>query len=98
MGSYRQHVGFASFVGAWYAWALYALAGIHWIYGSVAALLATIGGLLPDLDSESGVEMRGFTGMLGSTLLTVVFVPSVFVVVQRFEERRLARKQAQATA
>jgi len=31
--------------------------------------------------------------MLGSTLLTVVFVPSVFVVMQRLEEWRERRKQ-----
>ncbi len=31
----------------------------------MAALLSTLGGLLPDLDSDSGVEMRGFTGLLG---------------------------------
>lgn len=52
-------------LGASYAWALYALAGIHWVYGSVATLLATLGGLLPDLDSPSGVGLRGFTGLLG---------------------------------
>ncbi len=28
-------------------------------------LLATLGGLLPDLDSPSGVELKGFTGILG---------------------------------
>ena len=67
MGSYRQHIGVASFLGVSYAWALSALAGIHWIYGTVAALLATLGGLLPDLDSQSGVEMRGFTGVLASS-------------------------------
>ena len=41
------------------------LAGIHWLYGSVAALLTTLSGLLPDLDSDSGVELKGFTGILG---------------------------------
>jgi hypothetical protein len=35
------------------------------VYGSVAALLATLSGLLPDLDSASGVELKGFTGILG---------------------------------
>lgn len=65
MGSYRQHVGVASFLGVGYAWTLYALAGLHWVYGSVAALLATLGGLMPDLDSKTGVQMRGFTGLLG---------------------------------
>lgn len=65
MGNYRQHITFAGVLGVAYAWAAYVLAGIHWVYGSVAALLATLGGLLPDLDSPSGVEMKGFTGILG---------------------------------
>jgi hypothetical protein len=65
MGNYRQHVAFASSLGCGYAVAAYFLAGLHWLYGSVAALLATLGGLLPDLDSPSGVEMKGFTGILG---------------------------------
>jgi hypothetical protein len=59
-------------LGVVYAWAACVLAGIHWVYGSVAALLATLGGLLPDLDSPSGVEMKGFTGILG--VLTAVAV------------------------
>jgi hydrophobic/amphiphilic exporter-1 (mainly G- bacteria), HAE1 family len=33
-----------------------------------------------------------FTGMLASTCLAVLFVPPFFVVVQRFEEWRKARK------
>lgn len=65
MGNYRQHITFASVLGVGYAWAAYVLAGIHWVYGSVAILLATLGGLLPDLDSPSGIEMKGFTGILG---------------------------------
>jgi hydrophobic/amphiphilic exporter-1 (mainly G- bacteria), HAE1 family len=32
--------------------------------------------------------------MLGSTLLTVTFVPSIFVVMQRLEEWRDRRKAA----
>src|SRR5262249_18399549 len=64
-GNYRQHITFAGFLGVGYAWAAYVLAGIHWVYGSVAALLATPSGLLPDLDSPSGVELKGFTGILG---------------------------------
>jgi hypothetical protein len=56
---------FAGLLGVAYAGAAYALAGIHWAYGSVAALLVTLGGLLPDLDSPTGVQLRGFTGILG---------------------------------
>jgi hypothetical protein len=65
LGNYRQHITFASVLGLGYAWVAYTLAGVHWLYGSVAALLATLGGLLPDLDSASGVELKGFTGILG---------------------------------
>lgn len=63
----------ASVLGIGYGWAAYALAGIHWMYGTVAALLATLGGLLPDLDSASGVEMRGFTGILGVLSALIVW-------------------------
>ena len=63
MGNYRQHITFAGVLGIGYAWAAYLLGGVHWLYGTVAALLATLGGLLPDLDSPSGVELKGFTGI-----------------------------------
>jgi membrane-bound metal-dependent hydrolase YbcI (DUF457 family) len=65
LGNYRQHIGFASALGVVYAGVAYVLAGIHWVYGSVAVLLSTLSGLLPDLDSASGVELKGFTGILG---------------------------------
>ena len=65
MGNYRQHVGFAGSLGVVYAWGAYVGAGVHWLYGSVAVLLTTISGLLPDLDHPIGVEMKGFTGILG---------------------------------
>lgn len=65
MGNYRQHLAFASTLGVGYSALAYFLAGLHWLYGSVAILLATLGGLLPDLDSPSGIELKGFTGILG---------------------------------
>jgi len=65
MGNYRQHVTFASTLGIGYSAAAFFLAGLHWLYGSVAVLLAALGGLLPDLDAPSGVELKGFTGILG---------------------------------
>ncbi len=36
--------------------------------------------------------------MLASTCLAVLFVPSLFVVIQRFEEWRKSRKAAKAEA
>jgi HAE1 family hydrophobic/amphiphilic exporter-1 len=43
-------------------------------------------------NAQKSIGIAVLTGMLGSTLLTVAFVPSVFVVLQRFEEWRSARK------
>lgn len=65
MGNYRQHIGFAGVLGTLYGWAAYAGAGVHWLYGSIAALLTGLSGLLPDLDHPIGVELKGFTGILG---------------------------------
>ncbi len=72
MGNYRQHLTFASVLGGAYAFGAAFCAGLHWVYGTVAALLTALGGLLPDLDHPIGVEMKGFTGILG--VLTAVAV------------------------
>jgi membrane-bound metal-dependent hydrolase YbcI (DUF457 family) len=73
LGNYRQHITFAAALGTFYAWAAFVFAGVHWLYGSVAALLTTLSGLLPDLDSDSGVEMKGFTGILGVLVALAVW-------------------------
>ena len=65
VGNYRQHLGFATAFGVIYAVAAYVVVGIHLLYGAVALFLTTMSGLLPDLDSDSGVEMKSFTGVLG---------------------------------
>ena len=72
MGNYRQHMAFSSTLGVIYAAGAFVLGGVHWVYGTVAALLATLAGLLPDLDHPVGVELKGFTGVLG--VLTAVAV------------------------
>jgi HAE1 family hydrophobic/amphiphilic exporter-1 len=48
-------------------------------------------------NAQKSIGIAVLTGMLGSTLLTVVFVPSVFVVLQRYEEWR-GRGKARETA
>jgi membrane-bound metal-dependent hydrolase YbcI (DUF457 family) len=73
VGNYRQHITFAAALGVAYGWATFVLAGIHWLYGSVAALLTTLSGLLPDLDSDTGVELKGFTGILGVLVSVAVW-------------------------
>jgi membrane-bound metal-dependent hydrolase YbcI (DUF457 family) len=65
MGNYRQHITFAWFLGVFYSVGAFLLLPVHWLYGTVATLLTTLSGLLPDLDSDSGVELKGFTGILG---------------------------------
>ena len=65
MGNYRQHITFASVLGGMYSAGAWMWLGAHWFYGTVATLLTTLSGLLPDLDSSTGVELKGFTGILG---------------------------------
>src|SRR4029079_12968865 len=46
-------------------------------------------------NAQKSIGIAVLTGMLGSTVLTVTFVPSVFVVLQRFEEWRKRRTSPQ---
>jgi hypothetical protein len=58
MASYRGHLTFAGLLGAGYG----SLAFLEWQWdwgpALIAAGLTTLGGLLPDLDSDSGVPVR----------------------------------------
>jgi hydrophobic/amphiphilic exporter-1 (mainly G- bacteria), HAE1 family len=58
------------------------------ILGVVPLVLATGAGA----NSRKSIGIAVFSGMLASTCLAVLFVPSFFVVVRRFEEWRAARK------
>ena len=49
-------------------------------------------------NAQKSIGIAVLTGMLGSTILTVTFVPSVFVVMQRLEEWRERRKAARKSA
>jgi len=62
------------------------------ILGVVPLVLANGAGA----NAQKSIGIAVLTGMLGSTLLTVAFVPSIFVVMQRIEEARLKRKSAKA--
>jgi HAE1 family hydrophobic/amphiphilic exporter-1 len=44
-------------------------------------------------NARASIGITVFTGMIASTCLAVLFVPSFFVVVQRFEEWLTARSQ-----
>ena len=58
------------------------------ILGVVPLVTATGAGA----NSRKSIGIAVFSGMLASTCLAVLFVPSFFVVVRRFEEWRAARK------
>jgi HAE1 family hydrophobic/amphiphilic exporter-1 len=60
------------------------------ILGVVPLVLATGAGA----NARASIGITVFTGMLASTCLAVLFVPSFFVLIQRIEEWILARKVA----
>jgi HAE1 family hydrophobic/amphiphilic exporter-1 len=60
------------------------------ILGVVPLVLATGAGA----NARASIGITVFTGMLASTCLAVLFVPSFFVMTQRIEEWVLARKTA----
>ena len=60
------------------------------ILGVVPLVLATGAGA----SARASIGITVFTGMIASTCLAVLFVPSFFVVVQRFEEWRAAPQDA----
>jgi HAE1 family hydrophobic/amphiphilic exporter-1 len=64
------------------------------ILGVVPLVTATGAGA----SARASLGLAVFSGMLASTCLAVMFVPSFFVVMQRFEEWRKARKQQRVPA
>ena len=60
------------------------------ILGMVPLVLATGAGA----NARRSIGITVFSGMIASTCLAVLFVPSFFVLVQRFEEWRAARKKS----
>jgi hypothetical protein len=63
MASYRGHLAFSSVLGVGYAAVAIWRGPFDWGTAVVAAGLTTIGGLLPDLDSDSGVPVRELFGL-----------------------------------
>ncbi len=63
------------------------------ILGVVPLVTATGAGA----SARKSIGITVFSGMLASTCLAVLFVPAFFVVVQRFENWRAARKNAPET-
>ena len=68
------------------------MTSLAFILGVVPLVLASGAGA----SARASIGITVFTGMIASTCLAVLFVPSFFVLVQRFEEWRKARKGASA--
>ena len=64
------------------------------IIAMVPLVLATGAGA----SARKSIGLTVFTGMIASTCFAVLFVPSMFVVIQRFEEWLAARKKPKAEA
>jgi HAE1 family hydrophobic/amphiphilic exporter-1 len=58
------------------------------ILGVVPLVLATGAGA----SARKSIGITVFSGMIASTCLAVLFVPSFFVIIQRYEEWRASRK------
>lgn len=73
MASYRGHLTFAGLLGAGYG-SLALLEGRwDWRPALIAAGLTTLGGLLPDLDSDSGVPVRELFGFCAAAAPILLF-------------------------
>src|SRR5262245_5378404 len=75
MASYQGHLALAAPLGAAYgaAAAFYLLPDSDWGVYFLGAGLTTRGGLLPDLDSDSGVPVREMFGLLAVAVPILLF-------------------------
>ncbi len=73
MASYRGHLSFATVLGSAYgsvaAWHF----GLDWGPVFLGAGLTAVGGLLPDLDSDTGVPIRKLSGLAAMTVPLLIF-------------------------
>ncbi len=72
MAAYREHVTVSGLCGVGYgamaAWGM----GFTPVQGAIAGVLAWVGGMLPDLDSDSGRPIREIFSLLGAVVPLVM--------------------------
>jgi|SRR5579875_127279 hypothetical protein len=73
MASYRGHLTFAGLLGAGYGSLALLEGNGDWGPALIAAGLTTLGGLLPDLDSDSGVPVRELFGAAAAVVPILLF-------------------------
>jgi hypothetical protein len=75
MASYRGHLMLAAPLGAAYGGLALLQPDPDWGPAVLAGGLTTLGGLLPDLDSDSGVPVRELFGVLSAVVPVLLFGP-----------------------
>jgi hypothetical protein len=85
MASYRGHISFAAALGAAYGSAAVLYGNLDWGPAFLGAGLTAVGGMAPDLDSDSGVPVRELFG------LAAVCVP--LMILRRLADFSLSLEQ-----
>ena len=75
MASYRGHLMLSAPLGVAYGGVAFLRPEFDWGAIVLGAGLTTVGGLLPDLDSDSGVPVRELFGVLAAVTVAVLFDP-----------------------
>jgi hypothetical protein len=89
MASFRGHIAFASVLGGVYGGVGSVMFGLDWGPVFLGAGLTAIGGLMPDLDSDSGVPVR--------ELFSLAAVMTPLLLVKRLYHAGLTPEQILAT-
>lgn len=66
MAGYREHVTVSGLCGIGYAVASTTMLGFTPVQGTLAGVLTGVGGMLPDIDSESGRPVREIFGLVAA--------------------------------
>jgi hypothetical protein len=85
MASYRGHLAFSSALGVAYGVAGYWYLYLGWGPACLGAGMTALGGLLPDLDSDSGVPIRELFGLLATI--------TPFFLISRLQSKGLTGEQ-----
>jgi hypothetical protein len=74
MASFRGHLAFSASLGAVYGGLIGWQLGVDWATSALAAGLTCVGGMMPDLDSDSGIPVREMFG-LASVCVPLLLLP-----------------------
>jgi len=83
MASFKVHVTTSTILGGLYAFAGTSAWNIDWGQALLAAGLCSVGGMMPDFDSDSGIPVRhlfGLSGMAAPLLLMPRFLDAGFSI------------------